>query len=125
MRRPRRAQYPCDAIDLLDELELVESVARRKFDIALVRRSLVRNILMVCSRRREHTMPKFSYARPRQAAGEERTMYKLAHARHAPADWIQQARMIALSWEGRARSGHRCADCSAPSRRAFTFWVPR
>jgi transposase len=40
------------------------------------------------------------YARPARDTDEERKIYKLAGARHAPADWIQRARIIVLSWAG-------------------------
>jgi transposase len=40
------------------------------------------------------------YARPARDPDEEQKIYKLAGARHAPADWIQRARMIVLSWAG-------------------------
>jgi transposase len=45
-------------------------------------------------------MPKLLFARPPVDAVEERTIRKLAGARHAPADWIRRAQMIALSWDG-------------------------
>src|SRR3954452_20980796 len=45
-------------------------------------------------------MPKLLFARPPIDAVEERKIRKLAGARHAPADWIHRARMIALSWDG-------------------------
>lgn len=38
---------------------------------------------------------------PRDTA-EEHTIRKLAGARHAPADWIQRARMLVASWEGKS-----------------------
>jgi transposase len=40
------------------------------------------------------------YARPARDPDEERKICKLAGARHAPADWVQRARIIVLSWEG-------------------------
>ncbi len=46
------------------------------------------------------TMPKLLFARPPLDAVEERKIRKLAGARHAPADWIHRAQMIALSWDG-------------------------
>ena len=46
-------------------------------------------------------MPKLLFARPPLDAVEERRIRKLAGARHAPADWIRRAQMIALSWDGR------------------------
>jgi transposase len=45
-------------------------------------------------------MPKFLYARPPADPEEERTVRKLAGARHAPGDWILRARMIVASWRG-------------------------
>jgi transposase len=45
-------------------------------------------------------MPKLLSARPPLDAVEERKIRKLAGARHAPADWIHRAQMIALSWDG-------------------------
>lgn len=45
-------------------------------------------------------MPKILRARPATDSDEERTVRRLAGARHAPADWVQRGRMIALSWDG-------------------------
>src|SRR4051794_1234443 len=45
-------------------------------------------------------MPKLLFARPPVDAVEERKIRKLAGARHAPADWIRRAQIIALSWDG-------------------------
>src|SRR5690242_6962675 len=45
-------------------------------------------------------MPKFVRARPPLDDGENRKVRKLAGARHAPADWGERARIIALSWDG-------------------------
>jgi transposase len=39
-------------------------------------------------------------ARPPTDAAEERTLRKLANARHAPASLIQRARIITASWDG-------------------------
>ena len=47
-------------------------------------------------------MPKILRARPPHDDGEERKLRKLAGARHAPADWSERARIIALSWDGLA-----------------------
>ncbi|MFD1939682.1 helix-turn-helix domain-containing protein [Nonomuraea mangrovi] len=44
-------------------------------------------------------MPKLLFARAPKDAVEERKIRKLAAARHAPADWIRRAQIIALSWE--------------------------
>ena len=45
-------------------------------------------------------MSKLLFARPPRDAVEERQIRKLAGARHAPADWIRRAQIIALSWDG-------------------------
>src|SRR3954453_16464002 len=45
-------------------------------------------------------MPKLLFARPPLDAVEERKVRTLAGARHAPADWIRRAQIIALSWDG-------------------------
>src|SRR3954465_4729144 len=45
-------------------------------------------------------MPKLLFARPPVDAVEERKIRKLAVGRHAPADWIRRAQIIALSWDG-------------------------
>src|SRR5215211_3621882 len=45
-------------------------------------------------------VPVLLFARPPVDAAEERTIRKLAGARHAPGDWIARARMIAHSWDG-------------------------
>ena len=45
-------------------------------------------------------MPKLLSARPPVDVVEERKIRKLAGARHAPADWIRRAQIIALSWDG-------------------------
>ena len=45
-------------------------------------------------------MPRLLRARPAQDATEAHQVRKLAASRHAPADWIQRARMIVRSWDG-------------------------
>jgi transposase len=45
-------------------------------------------------------MPKILRARPPRDDGEGRKIRKLAGARHAPADWAERARIVALSWDG-------------------------
>jgi transposase len=45
-------------------------------------------------------MPKLLFTRPPLDAAEERRIRKLAGARHAPADGIRRAQIIALSWDG-------------------------
>ena len=47
-------------------------------------------------------MPKYLRARPPHDDGEARKIRRLAGARHAPADWIERARIVALSWDGLA-----------------------
>jgi transposase len=45
-------------------------------------------------------MPALLHARPPTDPAEERRLRKLAAARHAPASWIQRARIITGSWDG-------------------------
>lgn len=45
-------------------------------------------------------MPKILRARRPQDEAEEQKVRKLAGARHAPADWSERARIVALSWDG-------------------------
>jgi transposase len=45
-------------------------------------------------------MPKHLAARAPLDAREERQVRTLAHSRHAPADWILHAKLIACSWGG-------------------------
>jgi transposase len=45
-------------------------------------------------------VPKILRACPPHDDGEERKVRKLAGARHAPADWSERARIVALSWDG-------------------------
>ena len=40
------------------------------------------------------------FARPPADPSEERRIRRLAHARHAPASWLQRARIITMSWDG-------------------------
>jgi transposase len=47
-------------------------------------------------------MPKFVRARLPLDDGEARKIRQLSGARHAPADWIERARIVALSWDGLA-----------------------
>jgi transposase len=44
-------------------------------------------------------VPKYLRARAPHDDGEARNIRRLAGARHAPADWIERARIIALSWD--------------------------
>src|SRR5215218_2400053 len=54
-------------------------------------------------------VPVLLFARPPIGPAEERTIRKLAGARHAPGDWIRRARMIAHSWDG-ARTAQIAAE---------------
>jgi transposase len=45
-------------------------------------------------------VPKYLKARAPQDGSEARQVRRLAGARHAPADWIERARIAALSWDG-------------------------
>jgi transposase len=45
-------------------------------------------------------VPKFLRARPPLDDSESKKIRRLAGARHAPADWSERARIIALSWDG-------------------------
>jgi transposase len=45
-------------------------------------------------------MPKILRARRPQDEAEEQKIRRLAGARHAPADWIERAQMVELSWDG-------------------------
>jgi transposase len=47
-------------------------------------------------------VPKYLRARAPRDDGETEKIRKLAGARHAPADWIERARTVALSWDGLA-----------------------
>jgi transposase len=48
----------------------------------------------------ESAVPVLLFARPPVDPAEERTIRRLAGARHAPGDWILRARMITHSWDG-------------------------
>jgi len=47
-------------------------------------------------------VPKYLTARAPHDDSEARKIRRLAGARHAPADWIERARIITLSWDGLA-----------------------
>ena len=47
-------------------------------------------------------MPKFVRARAPHDESEARKIRRLAGARHAPADWIERAQIVTLSWDGLA-----------------------
>jgi hypothetical protein len=77
-------------------------------------------------------MPMFWYARPAIDPIAEQKIRKLAGARHAPADWIQRAKIITLSWGGlptttiAAKVGchaKTCGNgCTGSTPRAWTGW---
>src|SRR5256885_3820322 len=48
------------------------------------------------------SVPKYLRARAPLDDGEARKIRQLGGARHAPADWIERARIITLSWDGLA-----------------------
>src|SRR5262249_58873143 len=48
------------------------------------------------------SVPKFVRARAPHDDGEARKIRRLAGARHAPADWIERAQIVTLSWDGLA-----------------------
>src|SRR5207245_1624882 len=48
------------------------------------------------------SVPKYLRARAPHDDSEARKIRRLAGARHAPADWIERARIVALSWDGLA-----------------------
>jgi transposase len=45
-------------------------------------------------------MPALLHARPPADPAEERSLRRLASARHAPASWVQRARIVTGSWDG-------------------------
>jgi transposase len=45
-------------------------------------------------------VPKYVRARVPHDDGEARKIRRLAGARHAPADWVERAQIVALSWDG-------------------------
>src|SRR3954470_14030796 len=68
-------------------------------------------------------MPKLLFARPPVDAVEERRIRKLAGARHAPADWIRRAQIIAMSWDGlRVPAIAAALGCS---QKAALYRLPR
>jgi transposase len=63
------------------------------------------------------------FARPPADPAEERRIRRLAHARHAPASWLQRARIITLSWDG-AQVGQIAAQLGCHPRTAYR-WLHR
>ena len=69
-------------------------------------------------------MPRYLSARPPGDLAEAQHVRRLAHSRHAPADWITHATMVVYSWEGQrvrqiavelAATRRRYASGSTPS----------
>jgi Winged helix-turn helix len=63
------------------------------------------------------------FARPPTDPTEERRTRRLAHARHAPASWLQRAPIITLSWDG-AQVGQIAAQLGCHPRTAYR-WLHR
>ena len=63
------------------------------------------------------------FARPPADPTEERRIRRLAGARHAPASWLQRARIITLSWDG-AQVGQIAAQLSCHPRTVYR-WLHR
>ncbi len=63
------------------------------------------------------------FARPPADSAEERRIRRLAHARHAPASWLQRARIITLSWDG-AQVGQIAAQLGCHQRTVYR-WLHR
>jgi transposase len=63
------------------------------------------------------------YARPPADTIEERRIRRLAAARHAPASWLERARMITLSWDG-AQVGQVAAQLGCHPRTVYR-WLHR
>jgi transposase len=63
------------------------------------------------------------FARPPADPTEERRIRRLANARHAPASWLQRARIVALSWDG-AQVGQIAAQLSCHPATVYR-WLHR
>jgi transposase len=63
------------------------------------------------------------FARPPADATEERRIRRLAAARHAPASWLQRARIVTLSWDG-AQVGQIAAQLNCHPRTVYR-WLHR
>jgi transposase len=63
------------------------------------------------------------FARPPTDPTEERRIRRLAAARHAPASWLQRARIITLSWDG-AQVGQIAAQLGCHPRTVYR-WLHR
>jgi transposase len=63
------------------------------------------------------------FARPPADTTEERRIRRFAAARHAPASWLQRARIVALSWDG-AQVGQIAAQLGCHPRTVYR-WLHR
>jgi transposase len=63
------------------------------------------------------------FARPPADPTEERRIRRLANARHAPASWLQRARIVTLSWDG-AQVGQIAAQLGCHQRTVYR-WLHR
>jgi transposase len=63
------------------------------------------------------------FARPPADPTEERRIRRLASARHAPASWLQRARIVTLSWDG-AQVGQIAAQLGCHQRTVYR-WLHR
>jgi transposase len=63
------------------------------------------------------------FARPPADPTEERRIRRLAAARHAPASWLQRARIVTLSWDG-AQVGQIAAQLGCHPRTVYR-WLHR
>jgi transposase len=63
------------------------------------------------------------FARPPVDSTEERRIRRLANARHAPASWLQRARIVTLSWDG-AQVGQIAAQLGCHPRTVYR-WLHR
>jgi transposase len=63
------------------------------------------------------------FARPPANPTEERRIRRLANARHAPASWLQRARIVTLSWDG-AQVGQIAARLGCHPRTVYR-WLHR
>ena len=63
------------------------------------------------------------FARPPADPTEERRIRRLAGARHAPASWLQRARIVTLSWDG-AQVGQIAAQLGCHPRTVYR-WLHR
>jgi transposase len=63
------------------------------------------------------------FARPPADPTEERRIRRLASARHAPASWLERARIVTLSWDG-AQVGQIAAQLDCHPRTVYR-WLHR